>query len=429
MMVRFGATDRAAAVVLLACACLLAACAHSNRQEPEQSAASKPARPQETSNKLLRVTPDDYDFSRNRGLERRVRRSVYGYFRFINIPFSRRVCQRFRRCLKGMPTVNLHGDAHLENYVITDVGRGLSDFDDSSAGPAVIDLVRFGTSIALACDIRGWGKARRRVLDRFFSGYRQALEDPKTRGPEPACVARIRAAFDSDPAVFLRFAESLMSPMTKQERRDVDAGYQRYSKLIQREHAELTDSYLRQKRIGRIKVGFGSALDRKYLIRIEGPTPAATDDLILEAKEVRDLSAVDCVYARSSGGAFRILVGQARIAEVTDRFLAQVPRPRRSGADEPTFWIHAWRPQYSELSVETSPGSAEELAEIAYDVGLQLGRGHTRKIAAPLDLQLRHAQLRSLRRFESEIRRFIEQMTKSVYDGWQHFRRVNGTKA
>ena len=43
-----------------------------------------------------------------------------------------------------MPTVTLHGDPHLEQYAVTDAGRGLTDFDDASKGPAILDLVRFG---------------------------------------------------------------------------------------------------------------------------------------------------------------------------------------------------------------------------------------------------------------------------------------------
>ena len=33
----------------------------------------------------------------------------------------------------------------------------MTDFDDSSAGPAVLDMVRFGVSVRLACEERGWG--------------------------------------------------------------------------------------------------------------------------------------------------------------------------------------------------------------------------------------------------------------------------------
>ena len=39
----------------------------------------------------------------------------------------------------GVPLFNLHGDAHLEQYAITDLGRGLTDFDDSSRGPAIVE--------------------------------------------------------------------------------------------------------------------------------------------------------------------------------------------------------------------------------------------------------------------------------------------------
>lgn len=371
----------------------------------------------------LAIDPTDYDFSRNPKLLVRVRENVFGYFRFINLPFSRDVCRRFKPWLQSRPTVNLHGDAHLENYVVTDVGRGLSDFDDSSAGPAVIDLVRFGTSIFIAARLRGWSAERERLLERFLAGYRDALQDAQTKGPLPRYVARVRAHLQQDRRAFLRFAESLMEPLPAAERADIGTSYGRYERLMQQEKPRMRPGFLRPKRIGRNSAGFGSALDRKYLIRIEGPTAALEDDVILEAKEVRDLSAIECVYARSSGGAFRILVAHARIAEVTDQFLAQVPRAPDSAPAEPSFWIHSWRPLYLELSIESEPRSPEELAEIVYDVGLQLGRGHTRKIAAPLDSQLRRAQLQCVEELDSQIKRAVAEMSAATYEGWAHFRR------
>ena len=51
--------------------------------------------------------------------------------------------------LGSQPNVQLHGDAHLEQYAFTKSAWGLDDFDDSTRGPALVDIIRFLGSIDL----------------------------------------------------------------------------------------------------------------------------------------------------------------------------------------------------------------------------------------------------------------------------------------
>ncbi|HBQ17736.1 MAG TPA: hypothetical protein DEF51_43610, partial [Myxococcales bacterium] len=80
-------------------------------------------------------------------------------------------------------TVNLHGDPHLEQYVVTSLGRGLSDFDEATIGPVGIDLIRLATSIRIASRMRGWDSEL--LWARFVEGYLHALADPALSVPEP----------------------------------------------------------------------------------------------------------------------------------------------------------------------------------------------------------------------------------------------------
>jgi hypothetical protein len=117
----------------------------------------------------LEVSPDSYDFSQNSGLLERIVASPHGYFRFINRQFSQAICERFKKDMTLIPTVNLHGDPHVEQYTVTEAGRGLVDFDDSSLGPAILDWVRFAASVCLACREHGW-KQQDEVIEEFFRG-------------------------------------------------------------------------------------------------------------------------------------------------------------------------------------------------------------------------------------------------------------------
>ena len=137
----------------------------------------------------LYVSPDAYDFSENPALLERLVESPHTYFRFINQESTQAICALQRaRGIGGMATVNLHGDAHLEQYLTTVTNRGLTDFDAASAGPPMIDLVRFGVSVSLAAEMLGWSEHRGELLEELMRGYRIAVEEPDTNPPLPAVV-------------------------------------------------------------------------------------------------------------------------------------------------------------------------------------------------------------------------------------------------
>jgi hypothetical protein len=157
-------------------------------------------------------------------------------------------------------------------------------------------------------------------------------------------------------------------------------------------------------KMGYLKMGIGSALDLKYLVRVKGRTADANDDVVLEIKEVRDLSGVECIQT-----------GKARIAYRPFEHLGYFEFRRHN------FWVHAWVDNYDEVDVEESFRSREELAEVAYDVGVQLGKGHVKHIAAPLDLQLKREQLQILDEHEAEIRQACEELAVQTVAAWKAF--------
>ena len=363
---------------------------------------------------------DHYDFATHPDLLQRIAASPFQYFRFTNPGFAAAVCAAFEDLLPALPTVNLHGDAHLEQFAVTGAGFGLVDFDDAAGGPAVIDLLRFGVSLKIAASERGWSASA--ALDRFFAGYQAALEEPATEAPVPAFVERARQSFARDPDGFLARCDALMVPLLPRDRAEADAGLKRYVEVMLEQRPELSRAFFETKRYGRLRGGVGSALDQRFLIRIEGPTPAQADDVVLEAKELRDLRSVPCVQASLLGGRFRTIVGRARLGGNDDPFLALVPRGPEEPPDDPPFWVQSWRSDYRELDAAHDLTSTHELDEVVYQVGLQLGRGHIREFATPFDQQLRRAVRDMLRDYGPRIRATIDDMTRRTLASWQHFR-------
>lgn len=366
----------------------------------------------------LYVAPTSYDFSQNPKLLGRILGSPHGYFRFINRVFATETCRRLAATVDRVPIVNLHGDAHIEQYAVTDLGRGLTDFDDSTSGPAVVDLLRFGVSIRLACAQKGWDGEADGLFDRFLAGYRAGLEDPKLEAPMPKLAARIRAGFEYDRTKYFAWITKILGDVSAQERAKVEQALRPYVRAMRAEDPTLGPHYFDVRALGRLRMGIGSALDLKYLVRVEGPTEDPLDDVVLEIKEVRDLRGVSCVSNNQKIDAFRILVGQSRIAYEPYRLLGYLRLDGR------VFWIHSWVDNYRELDISDPEGfgTVEELAEVVYDVGVQLGRGHPAQIAAPLGMQLRMAQLQMLDESRPAIVRATRKMAADVQAAWLRFK-------
>jgi hypothetical protein len=192
----------------------------------------------------------------------RLRADPFSYFRFLNRPWSARVCEVLAD-VPDWPIVRLHGDAHVEQFALTRDAWGLDDFDDSARGPAFIDIVRFLGSIDLITRQRGWTDDRDALWDRFFLGYRLGLANPDYRPPEPDIVRVLREQLPVAPAAYLAWGENLMQPMEEASRRFVVVAMEALEPLVRRERPALVPGYFAVKRAGWLHLGVGSFVTRK----------------------------------------------------------------------------------------------------------------------------------------------------------------------
>lgn len=396
---------------LCICAALLPACRPSPAPTPGPPPEARAASPVE--NPLL-MKRADYDFSQNPKLLARITATPHGYFRFVNAAFCRAVCARFADDVRTMPTLNLHGDAHVEQYAVTNLGRGLTDFDDSTAGPGLVDLLRFGTSLHLVCHQRGWSGRADALFAAFLDGYRHGLAHPQEEAPEPALAARVRAGFVRDRPKFLAWVESLMGPMPD-DPRELLSGFSRYAEQVRKQQPELPEFFFELRKAGTLKQGVGSALDEKYLLRVEGPSRSPDDDVVLEAKEVRPPSGASCVN-RTDVDPFRVMLAQSRLSYRPYRYLGYLRRGQRM------LWVHEWMELYRQLAIEKALESADDLREVARDVGIQLGRGHPNQIAAPFESQVRQRQQTVLDELRPRLVEEVRRLTTQTIAAWEAFK-------
>lgn len=408
-------THRVRRGAAIALAVLLATCSPADR--PDEAGQSP-----SLASLALYVNPRDYDFSANPALLGRILSDPHGYFRFINIPFSQRVCGIFADRMAGVSSerarsfeLNLHGDAHVEQYAVTDLGRGLTDFDDASQGPPFLDLMRFAVSLRLASRLNGWDAGTEEELVRtFLDGYRSALADPGDRAPEPAVAARLRSMFSRDTAAYLAWVDAQMGALPPEEERNVRGALASFAVVMAEEHDGIDPSYFTPVGLGSLDLGVGSALDTKYLVRLRGSTDDPRDDDVLEIKRVRDLAGIDCIRTKDDDP-FRVLLSQARVSYEPFRWLGYV----RIG--EANFWTHGWVQNYAEMDVDQTFRTPDELAEVAYDAGIQLGVGHPKLAAAPFGQALRRQTIEHLDAYPGEIERVSRDLAAEVLEAWSRF--------
>jgi len=354
-------------------------------------------------------------------LRESMRKDPFVYFRFLNAAWAVAVCEAFRDDLPHLPTAIVHGDAHLEQYALTATAHGLDDFDDAAHGPSVIDLVRFLGSIDLVARRRGWPAERERLFDRFFAGYSRALEDPAYSPPEPAVVARLRARPRKTRPEFLAWGESLMQEPAAAQRENAARSLQLVETFVRNLRPEIPAGYFGLKRVGWLRMGVGSVPGPKVLARIEGPSPAPDDDVLLEGKQLSQLEGVPCVQVPLSGEAFRVIVAAEQIGRLRHGVLLVAPRREEQGPDVRDWWVRTWDETYQEVAV-ADIASPNELAEVAHDVGAQLGSTSLRQSIPLLEAQLRRAELTAVRRLDRRIRATARRLVDELLAGWEEWR-------
>ena len=347
----------------------------------------------------------------------RLRTDSFAYFRFVNRPWTSRVCDVFAD-VQDAPIVRLHGDAHLEQFAFTKDAWGLDDFDDSSRGPSFIDIVRFLGSIELATRQRGWTRDRDAIWDRFFEGYRTGLSSPDRRPPEPGIVRELRSQAPTTRLAYLAWGEKQMQPMDATQLKLAADGMQALDREVRRKHPDLSSAYFAVKRAGLLRVGVGSAVKRKALIRVEGPTSDPDDDVLLELKEVTNLDGVRCLERSTDPPAVRVIDGTLQLGRLKHDILAVGPTmliPAAAGRAERwlDWWVTSWEPSYREVHVNDLR-SVKDLADITFDSGFQLGAG---KIAS-----VRGQALSSSMRLESRLRKETAILIEELLAGWRELR-------
>jgi hypothetical protein len=345
--------------------------------------------------------------------------SAFRYFRMLARQVDARTCYEFRDVRWRLPSVAVHGDAHIEQFVVTDDSYGLSDFDRAGFGPSVVDLVRYTASIHLACREVQWSCDPAEAVRAFLSAYREALDHPVRRS-QPAIVDRVRAAPPLDRHAWLQWAEQQMQPMPAADEQALRGEWFRFVALMRETSPERPETFYRISRVGQVAIGIGSALEPKTLIRIAGSTEMPDDDFILEARITAAPDGQECVSRPANGGSLHVFM----LTELLGHHLPEVFGflPREGGVSLRELWIQSWDSGYREVSV-TDLRSQTDLNELASDAGTELAGHFWTTFPEPLRLHQRFAQLRAFEMTEDRARDLGRDLARETVTEWQRFRR------
>jgi hypothetical protein len=353
----------------------------------------------------------------------RLRADAFEYFRFVNRPWIARVCDDFRRDLEGLPVVRLHGDAHVEQFAVTQDAWGLDDFDDSARGPAAVDIVRFLGSIDLAARQRSWEKQRGRLFDRFVEGYKRGLSEPHYVPAAPDIVSRLRAQAPSTRAAFLAWGDTKMQALGDASMKAVIAGIEAVARVLLRERPDLPPEYFRVVSAGSVRSGVGSAVMPKIMVRVRGLSDDPADDELLESKKIEELSGLPCLKIPATQPTFRVIDGSKQLGRLRYSILAAgpeliIPEVMATGERLQDWWIRSLDPSYRQMSL-ADLRSAGDLAAIAYDAGVQLGSGRLQDRTVPLSEYDRKRLSSAAARLEKRYRQTATQLVDDLLRGWR----------
>jgi hypothetical protein len=204
----------------------------------------------------------------------------------------------------------------------------------------------------------------------------------------------------------------------------VVAGMDVFESVVRLERPELAPEYFDVSRVGWLRMGVGSAGDAKILIRVQGVSSDPEDDELLEAKELGYLGGLACLEAPPSVPTLRIILGARQLGRLKHDIIAAgpdlaIPELLLRGKELRHWWIRSWDPTYREVRL-ADLRSVQDLADLAYDAGVQLGGGSIQdQVDRPGARKRTFASIDALeQRLREEATRFVD----DVLRGWRELR-------
>lgn len=363
--------------------------------------------------------------------------------------FFRGTCLLFYRDMAGedawMPTVLTLGDVHPENFGVMPSSDntpifGVNDFDEAYYAPFTWDIKRGAVGFMLAAREEGvHRKKQRRIIQRFVTGYLDAMTEFASDGSEVDLQIRL----DNSPPLIQKLLKDSQEDRNEWLEEYLDSDRQRFeaseeivpvSSRIE-EFQQIVDRYRKENKLepsdraGDLHVkdvaqkkGSGTAslgLPR-YFVLLEGPSKDGRDDLILEFKQARR-SALAGLAPKSQyeqhGEADRVVNAQAVHLVGGDPFYGHAT------IDEQSFLVRERSPFKNDIDLDDlSKKQWKSYAEIC---GRSLAQAHAlADDSGAVEQDIEPLILEAVGEHElfiNDICRFAEDAIERIYSDHKHF--------
>lgn len=345
-------------------------------------------------------------------------RGAFFYFRSM----SMRMQARFSELMPSadMPKVFLHGNPHIENFVVTDKGAAMSDFDRSRIGPYAWDIVRFLSSVALKNKNK---KLNNRfisdiVLEYFIEGYLRGFYVPDLPFKQVSSMLYIMPKmwnkttneYIKNKGKWVQRMRENPIPTDNEMLTQVLAGY-----LQSRNEESMMEQYFVEE-AGQAMGSFGN---RRFIVVLapkEGQS-ADLDRILLDLKTVYQDADNEHYYNPYPHH------GQ-RMIHASELYAPNIEQRLGFATYQGTEFWGRQIPSFS-IKLRENMDTVHQL-DLAFSVGSQIGRAHRKSLLNPEDVPVLDAHLRAnYSRFIAVADQMNDELLKAHKQYLQELRKLN----
>ena len=280
--------------------------------------------------------------------------------------------------LNKVPTTFIHGNPHIDNYVRTNQGSAMMDFDRSRMGPYCWDIIRFLASVCLHREENA-GFLSRQVVEHFLDAYIVHFLNPEIPSKQAKLLKNVqpekwqmntREYLKSNRRWARKMRDYAISPKT-------DGVQQLLQKFLEGAgQTYLLNEYM----ISEVGLTPGSLGKKHYIYSLMPKNPDSHKDaILLDIKEVYEEKNNKFFFSPFAHHGQRMIEASKIFADGMEDRLGYCTYMNRQywGREIPSFAVKIKKFL-----------DKDEQCDFAYAVGSELGKGHRKGLMNPKQFEL-----------------------------------------
>ncbi len=275
--------------------------------------------------------------------------------------------------LSKVPSTFIHGNPHIDNYVRTNLGSAMLDFDRSRIGPYCWDIIRFLSSVSLRREDSN-GFLDPRVVEYFIDAYIVHFLNPEIPAKQLKMLKQVEPEkWQATTRDYLRFNKRWAKKMRENAistNTEITTGLL-HKFLESRNELSLLQEY----RLSEVGITPGSLGKKHFIFSLVPQNPDSHQDaIILDIKEVYEEKNNKFFYSPCTHHGERMIRASKVFADGMEERLGFCTYQNKQ----------YWGRQIPSFAVKVKKFlDKDEQCDFAYSVGSELGKGHRKGLLDP----------------------------------------------